>query len=420
MCSVCFSFIISRLSENTAPEVKHSLNHQIYLIRFLPLVVLVEAVMVQDFLWIRFCVWHQGFDLFGFSRLSLCSPLQAETSTGRSRDETTRCPPASSTSQVLSSISSSTLQSASPPSVHPPVRFICQSVYLSVSLLLSIHSFCPSDGQMINPSSIHPSTHLPICPTVTPSINPLSLCLSLRGGGWGCFDEEGEGGEKDCGDGQTDAGRVCQTGSGHRGVVRVQGEIRLCFTVVKKDLSPWNISLLTDPLSCRARWINSWRKPTWPWWSGPTPGGSSLLKPSQSALVRTDLSQVSVFLSVWPWLCLPLRSRWWRWRWMWRGEAALLFWLRHALPHCLLEASVRLRPSHRLLEWLGLLRRLYLSHRHADGSNRRPGITFRLHRRTQRLRHRCGVRGFGHICTRSDIKHHIRLAASVINSNFTI
>lgn len=146
---------------------------------------LVEAVMVQDFLWIRFCVWHQEFDLFGFSRLSLCSPLQAETSTGRSRDETTRCPPASSTSQVLSSISSSTLQSASPPSVHPPVRFICQSVYLSVSLLLSIHSFCPSDGQMINPSSIHPSTHLPICPTVTPSINPLSLCVSLS-------EEEGE------------------------------------------------------------------------------------------------------------------------------------------------------------------------------------------------------------------------------------
>ena len=195
---------------------------------------------------------------------------------------------------------------------------------------------------------------------------------------------------------------------------------QIVFHCNKKRFVSLKHFLIDWPLSCRARWINSWRKPTWPWWSGPTPGGSSLLKPSQSALVRTDLSQVSVFLSVWPWLCLPLRSRWWQWRWMWRGEAALLFWLRHALPHCLLEASVRLRPSHWLLERLGLLRCLYLGHRHADGDNWRPGITFWLHRRTQRLRHRCGVRGFGHICTRSDINHHVHLAASVINSNFTV
>lgn len=37
-----------------------------------------------------------------------------------------------------------------------------------------------------------------------------------------------------------------------------------------------------------------------------------------------------------------------------------MFRLRHALPHRLLEGSVRLRTTHRLLERLGLLRRLHL------------------------------------------------------------
>lgn len=52
----------------------------------------------------------------------------------------------------------------------------------------------------------------------------------------------------------------------------------------------------------------------------------------------------------------------WRWRWwgVWWGETAVLFRLRHALSHRLLESSVCLRPSHWLLEWLGLFCGLYL------------------------------------------------------------
>lgn len=83
-----------------------------------------------------------------------------------------------------------------------------------------------------------------------------------------------------------------------------------------------------------------------------------------------------------------------------RGEAPLLLRLRHAFPHRLLESSLRLCPSHRLLERVGVFRGVNRYDRPPDGFHRRPSIPLRLHHRTQRLRHSRGVCGTGHFSAR--------------------
>ncbi|XP_039708126.1 sodium/calcium exchanger 2 isoform X2 [Pteropus medius] len=59
--------------------------------------------------------------------------------------------------------------------------------------------------------------------------------------------------------------------------------------------------------------------------------------------------------------------------------------------------AVRLRPAHRVLPWLGLLRRLHPGHRPAHRPHRRPRLPLRLHRWPQGLRQRRGLRGPGHL-----------------------
>jgi len=91
-------------------------------------------------------------------------------------------------------------------------------------------------------------------------------------------------------------------------------------------------------------------------------------------------------------------------RWRRRGERrrapAVLLRLHHALPHRLLEGYVRLRPAHGVLERLGLLHRLHIAHRRPDRGHRRPGVTLRLHDRTEGLGDSCGVRGARNIGAR--------------------
>lgn len=95
----------------------------------------------------------------------------------------------------------------------------------------------------------------------------------------------------------------------------------------------------------------------------------------------------------------PTQRRWWRGGER-RGAAALLLRLHHALPHRLLEGSVRLRPSHRVLERLGLLHRLHITYRRPHRSHGRSGISLRLHDRTERLGDGCGVCSAGNISAR--------------------
>ncbi len=83
-----------------------------------------------------------------------------------------------------------------------------------------------------------------------------------------------------------------------------------------------------------------------------------------------------------------------------RGEAPLLLRLRHAFPHCLLESSLCLCPPHWLLERVGVFRGVDHYDWRSDGFHRRPGIPLRLHHRTQRLCHSCGVRSAGNFSAR--------------------
>lgn len=92
-----------------------------------------------------------------------------------------------------------------------------------------------------------------------------------------------------------------------------------------------------------------------------------------------------------------------RWRW-WRGKwgrtLAILLWLHYALPDGFLEGPLRFCPTHWVLEWLGLLLCVHFPHWHSDSRDRGLGLSFRLHRRPQRLSHCCGVRGPRHLCSR--------------------
>jgi len=92
-----------------------------------------------------------------------------------------------------------------------------------------------------------------------------------------------------------------------------------------------------------------------------------------------------------------------RWRWRGReraGTSAVLLWLHYALPDSFLESPLRFRPTHRVLERLGLFYRVHFPHRRSDGCDRGPGLSFRLHRWSQRLSHRCGVCGPRHLRSR--------------------
>lgn len=93
--------------------------------------------------------------------------------------------------------------------------------------------------------------------------------------------------------------------------------------------------------------------------------------------------------------CLYLR----RWGWGWRGRrtSAVLFWLCHALPDCVLEGSVRLRPAHGILERVGVFHCFYSDHRSFDGCDWWPGQSLRLHHWPEGLSHRCGVCSPGNI-----------------------
>lgn len=93
----------------------------------------------------------------------------------------------------------------------------------------------------------------------------------------------------------------------------------------------------------------------------------------------------------------PLWPRRWGRRWHRGRTVAVLFRLRHALPHRLLEGPVRLRSSHGLPERLGLFRRLHHHHRPTHGRHRGPGVSLRLHHRPQGLGHCRGVCGTRHI-----------------------
>lgn len=85
---------------------------------------------------------------------------------------------------------------------------------------------------------------------------------------------------------------------------------------------------------------------------------------------------------------------------MWGGEAALLLRLCDALSDRLLEGPFCLRAPNRLLEWLGLLRRLHPHDRPPDSFHWRPGIPLRLHHRLEGLGHRSRVCRTGDISAR--------------------
>ncbi|XP_071656903.1 sodium/calcium exchanger 2 isoform X3 [Patagioenas fasciata] len=80
-----------------------------------------------------------------------------------------------------------------------------------------------------------------------------------------------------------------------------------------------------------------------------------------------------------------------------RGAVAVVLRLRDALPDGVLEGSVRLRAAHRLLQRLGLLRRLHPPPRAAHRAHRGPGRALRLHRGAQGLGQRRGLRGAGDV-----------------------
>lgn len=112
------------------------------------------------------------------------------------------------------------------------------------------------------------------------------------------------------------------------------------------------------------------------------------------------------------------------------GEAAVMLWLRHALPHCLLEGFVRFCATHRVLERLGLLLCLHLHDRTPHSRHRYehlhkwcgiplkerwpllievffwnycrgPGLPLWLHSGPEGLRHSSGICCSGNLCTRS-------------------
>lgn len=100
-----------------------------------------------------------------------------------------------------------------------------------------------------------------------------------------------------------------------------------------------------------------------------------------------------------PYSALILARRWGRRRDR-RRTAAVLFRLRHAFPHRLLEGPVRLRSSDRLPERMGLFHRLHRHYRPAHSHHRRPGVSLWLHHWPQGLGHSCGFCGSGNICSR--------------------
>lgn len=105
-----------------------------------------------------------------------------------------------------------------------------------------------------------------------------------------------------------------------------------------------------------------------------------------------------LFLSFLPSFFLSYIRRWGR-GWGWR-KAAILFWLCHALPDCVLEGSVRLCPTHGLLERLGMFFCFHNHHRSFDGCDWGPGQSFWLHYWPEGLCHCCGVCSLGNISPR--------------------
>lgn len=93
--------------------------------------------------------------------------------------------------------------------------------------------------------------------------------------------------------------------------------------------------------------------------------------------------------------CLYLRR--WGWGWGGRRTSAVLFWLCHALPDCVLEGPVCLRPAHGILERVGVFHCFYCDHRSFDGCDWWPGQSLRLHHWPEGLSHRCGVCSPGNI-----------------------
>lgn len=93
-------------------------------------------------------------------------------------------------------------------------------------------------------------------------------------------------------------------------------------------------------------------------------------------------------------------ARWRRWGGERGGTLAILLWLHYALPDSFLEGPLCFRPTDWILERLGLLLCLYFPHWRSDSCDRGPGLTFRLHSRSQRLGHRSGVCGPRHFCSR--------------------
>ena len=108
-------------------------------------------------------------------------------------------------------------------------------------------------------------------------------------------------------------------------------------------------------------------------------------------LMNEDLTLPPAFLAF---------SRGRGWGWVRRGEAAFLLWLRHALPHSLLEGAVCLRAPNRVLPRLGLLRCVHSHHRHAHRHHRGPGLPLRLHHWSQGLGHGCYFCGIWHLGAR--------------------
>ncbi len=95
-----------------------------------------------------------------------------------------------------------------------------------------------------------------------------------------------------------------------------------------------------------------------------------------------------------------LFPRGWWWWWVWGRKDAILLWLRHALPDCVLEGSVCARAAHWLLEWLGVFHRVDHHDWRPHSVHWRPGIPFWMHCWPERLCN-CGcVCGAGNLCAR--------------------
>ena len=97
---------------------------------------------------------------------------------------------------------------------------------------------------------------------------------------------------------------------------------------------------------------------------------------------------------------LHVFTRWRRWGGEWGRKTAILLWLHHALPDSFLESPLRFCPTNWILERLGLLLCLHFPYWRSDSCDRRLGLTFRLHRRSQRLGHCGGLCCPWHLCSR--------------------